>query len=116
MSHDALPPIAGREAEILALVQQRQPAVARQTPLALESIRSVFACAAKEGVVVLISRDKAARVQQQGEAVAAARSRRRNLREKPKALAVPNRGRGPGTGVGVGSDCWAMLSPPLVAA
>jgi hypothetical protein len=45
MSHDALPPIAGREAEILALVQQQQPAVATQTPLALESIRSVFACA-----------------------------------------------------------------------
>jgi hypothetical protein len=45
MSHDALPPIAGREAEILALVQQQQPAVARLSPMALESIRSVFACA-----------------------------------------------------------------------
>jgi len=45
MSHDDLPPIAGREAEILALMQQGQPVVARQTRLALESIRSVFACA-----------------------------------------------------------------------
>ncbi len=45
MSHDVLPPIAGREAEILALVQQQRPVAPRQTPLALESIRSVFACA-----------------------------------------------------------------------
>ena len=45
MSHEALPPIAGREVEILALVQQHQPVIVKQTRLDLASIRSVFACA-----------------------------------------------------------------------
>ncbi|MEI6829289.1 MAG: glycosyl hydrolase family 57 [Synechococcaceae cyanobacterium ELA445] len=45
MSHDTLPPIAGREAELLALVQQPQPVVLGQTQLDLAPIGSVFACA-----------------------------------------------------------------------
>jgi hypothetical protein len=41
----ALPPIAGREAEILAQVQQDQPVFLPKTNLQLEQIRSCFACA-----------------------------------------------------------------------
>lgn len=45
MSNHSLPPIAGREAEILALVQQQQPVFLPTTNLKLEQIRSGFACA-----------------------------------------------------------------------
>ena len=45
MSPNALPPIAGREAEILALVQQNHPVFLPGTTLDLEQIRSGFACA-----------------------------------------------------------------------
>ncbi|MFO8237533.1 MAG: glycosyl hydrolase family 57 [Prochlorococcaceae cyanobacterium] len=45
MTHQALPPIAGREAEILALVQQEGPVALPHTNLRLERIRSGFACA-----------------------------------------------------------------------
>jgi hypothetical protein len=45
VSTTALPPIAGREAEILALVQQQQPVFLPQTNLKPEQIRSGFACA-----------------------------------------------------------------------
>ncbi len=45
MSPNALPPIAGREAEILALVQQNQPVFLPNTKLQLEQIGSAFACA-----------------------------------------------------------------------
>ena len=45
MSHPTLPPIAGREAEILALVQQDQPVFLPHTNLQLEQISSGFACA-----------------------------------------------------------------------
>ena len=45
MSHHTLPPIAGSEAAILALVQQDQPVFLAQTNLQLEQIRSSFACA-----------------------------------------------------------------------
>ncbi|MCP9777933.1 MULTISPECIES: glycosyl hydrolase family 57 [unclassified Cyanobium] len=45
MSNPSLPPIAGREAEILALVQQQQPVFLPATNLELEQLRSGFACA-----------------------------------------------------------------------
>jgi hypothetical protein len=45
VSANALPPIAGREAEILALVQQNQPVFLPNTKLQLEQICSAFACA-----------------------------------------------------------------------
>jgi hypothetical protein len=45
VSKPSLPPIAGREAEILALVQQQQPVFLPTTNLKLEQIRSGFACA-----------------------------------------------------------------------
>ena len=45
MSNPSLPPIAGREAEILALVQQQQPVFLPTTNLKLEQLRSGFACA-----------------------------------------------------------------------
>jgi len=45
VSPNTLPPIAGREAEILALVQQNQPVVLPNTTLQLEQICSAFACA-----------------------------------------------------------------------
>ena len=45
VSNPSLPSIAGREAEILALVQQQQPAFLPTTNLQLEQIRSGFACA-----------------------------------------------------------------------
>ena len=45
VSNPSLPPIAGREAEILALVQQQQPVFLPTTNLKLEQIRSGFACA-----------------------------------------------------------------------
>jgi len=45
MTSAALPPIAGREREILALVQQAPPQVRPTTPLDPERIRSGFACA-----------------------------------------------------------------------
>ncbi|MCP9825163.1 glycosyl hydrolase family 57 [Synechococcus sp. EJ6-Ellesmere] len=45
MSHHALPPIAGLEAEILALVQDSGPVFLPHTNLNLEQIRSGFACA-----------------------------------------------------------------------
>ncbi|MFZ0409192.1 MAG: glycosyl hydrolase family 57 [Cyanobium sp.] len=45
MNNQALPPIAGHEAEILALVQQDRPGVPAQTDLDLEQIQSTFACA-----------------------------------------------------------------------
>ena len=45
MSNPALPPIAGREAEIFALVQQQQPVFLPTTNLKLEQLRSGFACA-----------------------------------------------------------------------
>ncbi|MCP9817179.1 glycosyl hydrolase family 57 [Synechococcus sp. GreenBA-s] len=45
MSPHALPPIAGREAEILALVQQHRPQLLPETALDLAQIRSGFACA-----------------------------------------------------------------------
>ncbi len=45
MNDQALPPIAGHEAEILALVQQDRPVFLSQTNLNLEQIQSAFACA-----------------------------------------------------------------------
>ncbi|MCX5946947.1 MAG: glycosyl hydrolase family 57 [Cyanobacteria bacterium] len=45
MNDQALPPIAGREAEILALVMQDLPVFLAQTNLDLEQIQSTFACA-----------------------------------------------------------------------
>jgi hypothetical protein len=45
MHDQTLPPIAGREAEILALVQQQQPVFLPQTNLQLVNIQSTFACA-----------------------------------------------------------------------
>ncbi|NQV11120.1 MAG: glycosyl hydrolase family 57 [Cyanobacteria bacterium] len=45
LSKQALPPIAGCEAEILALVQQPGPVALAHTTLNLETIRSGFACA-----------------------------------------------------------------------
>ena len=45
MPHPSLPPIAGREAEILALVQQGGPVALPRTNLQLEAITSAFACA-----------------------------------------------------------------------
>ena len=45
VSNSSLPPIAGREAEILALVQQQQPVFLPTTNLRLEQLRSGFACA-----------------------------------------------------------------------
>jgi hypothetical protein len=45
MRPNPLPPIAGREAEILALVQQNQPVFLPGTTLDLAQIRSGFACA-----------------------------------------------------------------------
>jgi hypothetical protein len=45
MSCNPLPPIAGREAEILALVQQNQPVFQTPTPCDLSQIHSAFACA-----------------------------------------------------------------------
>ena len=45
MSHQSLPPIAGSEAEILALMQQAGPVFLPHTNLHLEQIRSGFACA-----------------------------------------------------------------------
>ena len=45
MSNLALPPIAGNEAAILALVQQEIPVFLPQTTLNLEKIQSAFACA-----------------------------------------------------------------------
>ncbi len=45
MTHPSLPPIAGDEAEILALMQQAGPAFAPHSNLNLEQIRSGFACA-----------------------------------------------------------------------
>ena len=45
MSNHYLPPIAGHEAEILALVQQHQPVFLRIAQIDLASINSVFACA-----------------------------------------------------------------------
>ena len=45
MSSNALPPIAGREAEILALVQHHQPVFLPRTSLDLAQIHSAFACA-----------------------------------------------------------------------
>lgn len=45
MSPNSLPPIAGREAEILALVQHAGPVALPRTNLTLASITSAFACA-----------------------------------------------------------------------
>ncbi|SBO43279.1 glycosyl hydrolase family 57 [Cyanobium sp. NIES-981] len=45
MSHQTLPPLAGREAELLALVQQPGPVALSHTNLQLGAIRSCFACA-----------------------------------------------------------------------
>ena len=45
VSNPSLPPIAGREAEILALVQQQQPVFLPTTNLKMEQLRSGFACA-----------------------------------------------------------------------
>ena len=45
MQDQPLPPIAGREAEILALVQEQQPVFLPRTNLKLENIQSTFACA-----------------------------------------------------------------------
>jgi Glycosyl hydrolase family 57 len=45
MTRLCLPPIAGREAELLALVQQDQPVFLPRTQLQLEQIQSAFACA-----------------------------------------------------------------------
>jgi len=45
MSSSTLPPIAGREAEILQLMQQQQPVFLPRTSLKLEEFRSAFACA-----------------------------------------------------------------------
>jgi len=45
MSNHALPPIAGREAEILALVQKAGPVFLPQTNLNLAQVHSAFACA-----------------------------------------------------------------------
>jgi hypothetical protein len=45
MTHPSLPPIAGHEAGILALVQNDRPVFLPRTTLKLEQIRSAFACA-----------------------------------------------------------------------
>ena len=45
MSNNALPAIAGREAEILALVSQKQPIFLPHTNLKLAEMQSAFACA-----------------------------------------------------------------------
>ncbi|MCP9774842.1 glycosyl hydrolase family 57 [Cyanobium sp. WAJ14-Wanaka] len=45
MAHQSLPPIAGNEAEILALVQKPGPVFLANTNLKLEQISSGFACA-----------------------------------------------------------------------
>jgi len=45
MNAQGLPPIAGREAELLALMQRDGPVVTPPRPLQLERIRSGFACA-----------------------------------------------------------------------
>jgi hypothetical protein len=45
MNSQGLPPIAGREADLLALMQRDGPVVAPPSPLRLERIRSGFACA-----------------------------------------------------------------------
>ncbi len=45
MPNQSLPPIAGYEAEILALVQQANPAVLTHSNLKLEQFQSAFACA-----------------------------------------------------------------------
>jgi hypothetical protein len=45
MTHPALPPIAGREAELLALVQRDGAVALPHSTLKLEQIRSGFACA-----------------------------------------------------------------------
>ena len=45
MTNHALPPIAGREAEILALMEQQRPVFLPHTNLRLEQINSAFACA-----------------------------------------------------------------------
>ena len=45
MASHALPPIAGREAEILALVKQSCPVFLKQSNLNLEKFQSAFACA-----------------------------------------------------------------------
>jgi len=45
VSPNTLPPIAGREAEIQALVEQNQPVFLPNTKLQLEQIGSAFACA-----------------------------------------------------------------------
>ena len=45
MPKQSLPPIAGYEAEILALVQQANPAVLTHSNLKLEQFQSAFACA-----------------------------------------------------------------------
>ncbi len=45
MPHPSLPPIAGREAELLALVQGPDPVALPHTNLQLEAITSAFACA-----------------------------------------------------------------------
>jgi hypothetical protein len=41
----ALPPIAGREAELLALMQQSGPVAGPTSNLKLEALQSAFACA-----------------------------------------------------------------------
>jgi hypothetical protein len=45
MTHHLLPPIAGREAELLALMRHTDPVALPHTNLKLEAIRSAFACA-----------------------------------------------------------------------
>ncbi|MEB3271061.1 MAG: glycosyl hydrolase family 57 [Synechococcus sp.] len=45
MSSPTLPPIAGREVEILQRMQRRQPVFLPRTPLKLDQFRSAFACA-----------------------------------------------------------------------
>jgi hypothetical protein len=45
MSNPSLPPIAGREAELLALMRQAGPVFAPHSNLSLERMRSGFACA-----------------------------------------------------------------------
>ena len=45
MPKQSLPPIAGYEAEILALVQQANPAVLTHSNRKLEQFQSAFACA-----------------------------------------------------------------------
>ena len=45
MNHHALPPIAGCEAELLALVQDANPVFLNQSNLNLDQLQSAFACA-----------------------------------------------------------------------